>query len=96
MSNFILSEKPYSIDYRINYIKNIINECNFEPMVILDEDNNSFSSTIDNKNINYKDLINSLGSNIQYIKSGSTGHTFKGSYTINNTEYNFAIKIVVY
>ena len=96
MSNFILSEKPYSIDYRINYIKNIINESNFEPMVILDEDNNSFSSTIDNKNINYKDLINSLGSNIQYIKSGSTGHTFKGSYTINNTEYNFAIKIVVY
>jgi len=97
-NNIILSDKQYSINYRINYIKNIINECDFEPMVNLDynDDNDCIYNDINKNNIDYKDLINSLGSNLQYIKSGSTGHTFKGSYIINEEEYHFAIKIVVY
>jgi len=47
---------------------------------------------INKKNINSDELFNYLGKNLEYIKSGSTGHTFKG---ISNS-YNYAVKIVPY
>jgi serine/threonine protein kinase len=34
--------------------------------------------------------------NIEYIKSGSNGHTLKGNIQINNCECNYAIKIVTF
>ena len=94
MSNIILSQNNFSIEQRINKINDFINVYEFKPMINLND--NNFTDTIDCNNVNYKDLIDNLGNNIIYIKSGSTGHTFKGSYIVNDVEYNFAIKIVVY
>ena len=31
-----------------------------------------------------------------YVKSGSTGHTFKGIFPTKNGEINYAVKVVAY
>ena len=43
-------------------------------------------------------VINDMGGSLQYIKSGSTGHTFKGEYrdAVGNILYEYAVKVVAY
>ncbi len=50
------------------------------------------------KYIDFNKAIKELGGKLLYIKSGSTGHTFKGVYPPPNNEHkpNYAVKIVAY
>lgn len=50
------------------------------------------------KYIDFVKAINQIGGKLLYIKSGSTGHTFKGVYPPPNNENksNYAVKIVAY
>jgi hypothetical protein len=50
------------------------------------------------KYIDFNKAIKDLGGKLHYIKSGSTGHTFKGVYPPPNNENkpNYAVKIVAY
>ena len=50
------------------------------------------------KYIDFNKAIKELGGKLLYIKSGSTGHTFKGVYPPPNEEkkQNYAVKIVAY
>jgi hypothetical protein len=49
------------------------------------------------KLVNFKAMINKMGTSLEYIKSGTTGHTFKGEVKLKNGEIvNFAMKIVAY
>jgi hypothetical protein len=50
------------------------------------------------KYIDFSNAINELGGKLIYIKSGSTGHTFKGIYPPPNPENKqpYAVKIVAY
>ena len=50
------------------------------------------------KYIDFNKAIKELGGKLLYIKSGSTGHTFKGVYPPPNDEKkpNYAVKIVAY
>jgi len=43
-------------------------------------------------------IINELGGDLTYIKSGTTGHTFKGEQRDNNNNiiHNYAVKVVAY
>ena len=43
-------------------------------------------------------IINNMGGTLQYIKSGTTGHTFKGEEKDNegNIIYEYAVKVVAY
>lgn len=42
-------------------------------------------------------VINQIGGKLLYIKSGTTGHTFKGIVTTENgTNVNYAVKVVAY
>ena len=42
-------------------------------------------------------VINKIGGKLVYIKSGTTGHTFKGIYTTkNNDRITYAVKVVAY
>lgn len=47
---------------------------------------------------NFKKVIKQIGGTIAYIKSGTTGHTFKGSAIDEKTQlgYNYAVKVVAY
>ena len=105
--NIIYKNKFSDIVNRVEYIQNIIDNSNFDPMInfnninnIICNDKKNIASIINKKNIDNNELYDIFGDNLQYIKSGSTGHTFKGSYKIlkddNYIETNFAVKIVPY
>ena len=93
------------ISHRLEKISNmLVNANHIEP--ILDSKYEltvikNFTSKLDirevlpKKYIDFSIAINNLGGKLLYIKSGSTGHTFKGVFTeSNNTPY--AVKIVAY
>lgn len=67
--------------------------------------NNSFEDSSDShdtrfilqkKDFNFNNIINQIGGKLEYIKSGTTGHTFKGIILNDTEEINYAVKVVAY
>lgn len=52
--------------------------------------------TLNKKDLDFHEIINNIGGKLKYIKSGSTGHTFKGTYVKDGTKFNYAVKVVAY
>lgn len=60
-------------------------------------DSNDARSCIKKKVFDFKKIIHKIGGSLEYIKSGSSGHTFKGFFKDqNNNEVNYAVKVVAY
>ena len=51
---------------------------------------------LDKKVLDFSEVINKIGGKLVYVKSGTTGHTFRGFDPNNPNEPNFAVKIVAY
>jgi len=53
---------------------------------------------LNKKAFDFNQIINEIGGKLQYVKSGTTGHTFKGiSYnTASGKTINYGVKIVAY
>jgi serine/threonine protein kinase len=71
----------------------------------LNLDENDFNSSVGshdtraslNKRLHdFNKIINQIGGRLQYIKSGTTGHTFQGKIFDDNNEFNYAVKVVAY
>ena len=62
------------------------------------ESSEDIRNLVPKKYIDFVKAINELGGKLLYIKSGSTGHTFKGVYPPPNksNKSNYAVKIVAY
>lgn len=89
------------ISDRITQIKKMLMGKIFESMIDFDNENNivdnrthDICEIINKKDFNIESLAPSLGSNLIYVKSGSTGHTFKG--TLTDQDFEYAMKIVPY
>ena len=96
-----------SVNYRIKFIKNLLNNKEFIPIIDL---NSTDTECFQNKSKNYdtrkvlsknfydfNKVISNIGGKLLYIKSGSTGHTFKGIFPIEKgKEINYAVKVVAY
>ena len=93
---------------RIEFIKLLLEGTDLEPMFDFDQvsENSENKKTKDirdvfqKKLISFKDIIQKIGGKLLYIKSGTTGHTFKG-ISIPDQEHpeitiNYAVKIVAY
>jgi hypothetical protein len=44
----------------------------------------------------FKNIITQIGGKLKYIKSGTTGHTFKGIATDSHGDFDYAVKVVAY
>lgn len=94
-----IADKPHkaTVDYRKEFVDSIIRELNIDPL--LDANNITSEFAINNsrkkkiKNINK--ILYDAGYDIKYIKSGSTGHTFKAQSKIYPDRI-FAIKVCAY
>lgn len=95
------------IPERINTIQNMIGKNSIESIIDFKNSTESFeypSNTEDirellpKKYIDFGKAINELGGKLLYIKSGSTGHTFKGVHPPpnDNNKQPYAVKIVAY
>lgn len=99
-------KKYNQIPYRLNVIENMVGGKIIDSMINFNKDKdiikiNDTDTDIRNimpkKYIDFNKAIKDLGGKLLYIKSGSTGHTFKGIYPANNKEKpNYAVKIVAY
>jgi serine/threonine protein kinase len=95
------------INERLDFIKLLLDGTDLKPMInfqdndnnVDNKDNNIFN-LLEKKSKSFKSTIKQIGGKLLYIKSGTTGHTFKGiSYPDkNNPEIciNYAVKIVAY
>tara|TARA_B100001093_G_scaffold243759_1_gene233498 strand:+ start:1364 stop:2533 length:1170 start_codon:yes stop_codon:yes gene_type:complete len=87
-------------------IKNILKDNELECLIDLDNVNTEYfvnvSDKIDTKdvlkkkNLDFSDVMNKIGGKLVYVKSGSTGHTFRGFNPQNKNDPHFAVKIVGY
>ena len=96
-----------SIPFRIEFIRELLRQKTIEPLIDLDEtgtDNfvnigggNDTRIQLKKKIHDFHDAITQIGGNLLYIKSGTTGHTFKGVITgTENDMYNYGVKVVAY
>ena len=61
------------------------------------DSNHDMRSIINKKKYDFHKVINEIGGKLRYIKSGTTGHTFKGIIvTDNGISVNYAVKVVAY
>lgn len=105
MSNDYETKKKFNqIPFRIETIKNMIGGTIVDSMIDFEDEvfENKTSSSEDIRNImpkkyiDFSKAIKDLGGKLLYIKSGSTGHTFKGMYPNEPEKPNYAVKIVAY
>lgn len=95
-------EKIVVIPDRLNLIENMLDGKIMDS--IIDYDENDFKNisskdirdTMNKKYIDFTKAIEQLGGKLLYIKSGSTGHTFKGVYPNMEKKPNYGVKIVAY
>ena len=59
-------------------------------------DKDDIRELLPKKYIDFNKAINQLGGKLLYIKSGSTGHTFKGVHLDDKSKTNYGVKIVAY
>ena len=95
-------DKIVVIPDRINLIENMLDGKIMDSIIDYDEkDFQNISSkdirdTMNKKYIDFTKAIEQLGGKLLYIKSGSTGHTFKGVYPNMEKKPNYGVKIVAY
>lgn len=71
------------------------NDSEFEPD---DVSTNDTRFVLHKRIYDFNNIINQIGSKLYYVKSGATGHTFKGviEYPGNDEPFNYAVKVVAY
>lgn len=99
------NEKKYNkIAYRIESIQDMVKDKSVESIVdytLNSDDVDSIESEdirqlLPKKYLDFNNTIKQLGGKLLYIKSGSTGHTFKGVHPIGDDKPNYAVKVVAY
>jgi serine/threonine protein kinase len=105
------NQKKYTIPLRIEEIKNLIESSSIPKLVDFDHSeteyfvggsrshntDNDIRNVLNRKSCDFYTIITQIGGKLQYIKSGSTGHTFKGISTkIDGCQINYGVKVVAY
>ena len=106
MSNDTTNKKYNKISYRIEEIGTMLKDKVVDSMIDFKSETetivNSTSiedirSLMPKKYIDFNKAISQLGGKLLYIKSGSTGHTFKGVYPqLDSHKPNYGVKVVAY
>lgn len=102
-----MNKKYNFVNERLTNIENMLTNSNVESIINfknLEETNidkylqsDDIRELLPKKFLDFSTIINKLGGKLLYIKSGSTGHTFKGVHPPNDkTKQSYAVKIVAY
>ena len=93
----------HNIKYRVDRIRGL----SFGKTSILMDDNNDSMTTsnelgkdirflLSKKSLDFTPVIRQLGGQLFYVKSGSTGHTFKSIFPEDEEDKEYAVKVVAY
>ena len=103
--NLKIYESEDNIPYRLKFINDLLAGKLVTTMIDTSKDKwqddltqnvNDIRKVLPKQYHDFNKVINQIGGKLLYIKSGSTGHTFKGLYPKDNTKPNYAVKIVAY
>ena len=111
-NTFIKTINSDHISSRISFIRNLLKGKQLEPIIMIDFDNCNteyiektrdeydIRNVIFKKVLDFNKIINEIGGKLEYIKSGTTGHTFKGTSILDPNDkskiLHYAVKIVAY
>jgi serine/threonine protein kinase len=95
------SENYDKIYQRLEFIRNLLSGTDLSLMITNEPDNNEHKSNnikdvLNKDSKSFKDIIHQIGGKLLYIKSGTTGHTFKGIIFKDKLQINYAVKVVAY
>ena len=88
-----------SIPCRLEFIKDLMKDKIINPLIEVDnsESGDSYDTRheLKKKTLDFATIIDSIGGRLDYIKSGTTGHTFHGisGNDLNNPDYDYAVKV---
>ena len=89
-----------SIPCRLEFIKELLKGQNIDPLIDMvkdDESGESFDTRhkLKKKTLDFATVIDGIGGRLDYIKSGTTGHTFHGisGDDLDNPDYDYAVKV---
>ena len=96
-----------NIEYRINFINNLLKGKKVSSMVNLNENDteffenpnkeNNIKNVIDKKYFDFTKVMTEMSNSLDYINSGSSGIVFKSTYIIEeNNEICYSVKVVTY
>ena len=102
-----------SIPMRIEFIRSLLDGKELNPLVNFDETATEYYTGIDDdaesgdshdtriilrkRLLDFKRVIIEIGGKLKYVKSGTTGHTFKGIVRKDNdVDFEYAVKVVAY
>lgn len=98
--------KPQYIPLRMEYIKDLLKDNDLKLLVNFDDNSTeSFINVynqrdiryvLDKKTFDFNKIMKQIGGKLKYIKSGTTGHTFKGLSDNLDKKDDYAVKIVAY
>jgi serine/threonine protein kinase len=105
--NILLLQKELDkIPFRVNFIKELLDGKGLNSLIQFDaceteaffgNNSNDVRTKIEKQLLDFGEIIRQIDSKLLYVKSGTTGHTFKGIKAIGNGEtINFGIKVVAY
>lgn len=82
---------------RIEFVKNILDGNKLKPMIDFDscETESYLNTRLRKKILDVKELFTSMKIKLKYLKSGTTGHTFK-AISRRNKDVCFAVKVCAY
>ena len=96
------NEKKYNkIAYRLETIQDLVKDKTVDSILDFEGENEEEDSInnyedirnlLPKKYLDFNSTIRQLGGKLLYIKSGSTGHTFKGVHPEDTEKPNYAVK----
>lgn len=91
------SENKKPTEFRIDFVKNILDGNKLRSMIDFDtcDTESSINTRLDKKIMDVKELFTSMNVKLKYLKSGTTGHTFKAISRIDRN-VAFAVKVCAY
>jgi len=99
------------ISNRVDFIHNLLKDKKLDPLIDVKcsieqkagsdeykkDQTKDMRELLNKKTFDFNQIINEIGGKLQYVKSGTTGHTFKGiSYNGKDKTINYGVKIVAY
>lgn len=108
----ILQNPDHKTNFRTDFIKALLEDNKLEPLINVEDVKNenfleSLTDNNDNKSrdtkkmlkkehFNFSAIISKTQAQLDYVKSGAHGHTFKGIGNSPEGEFNFAVKVVAF
>ena len=91
------TEEKKPTESRIEFVKNLLDGNKLKGMIDFDACNTETATSmrLNKKIMDIRELFNSMNVKLKYLKSGTTGHTFKAISTIDKNTA-FAVKVCAY